>query len=90
MISRAEYEEGMSVLAGELGKAAVRISTLERLVLALACIGVDQAADRTAYTEKLRGIALQAFENDADPRANPLRERAELLLGKIEGWAART
>lgn len=88
MMGAAEIEEAITKLVELNGKRSVEIRALERLVLGLACIGLDHAADRTAYAEKLRGLALQAFERDADPRGDPLRARAELLLGKVEAYAA--
>ncbi|ATC34089.1 hypothetical protein CA606_18110 [Caulobacter vibrioides] len=89
MISRAEFEEAMLKMAELNTQRATEIRALDRLVMALACIGVDQAADRTAYTEKLRGMALGAVEQGSDPRVEPLRERLELLLAKIEAWSAQ-
>jgi hypothetical protein len=85
----AEIEEAITTLVELNGERSVEIRALERLVIALACIGVDQADDPTAFTEKLRDVALEVFERSADPRGDPLRERAELLLGKIERWGAR-
>jgi hypothetical protein len=80
------HGETLGALA-ELGEVHGRqIAAHQRLVVALASLGVEHAADRLAFTDELRRLALEPHKQADDP-ADPSRDLIEMYLAKVETYA---